>query len=839
MKRKTVYRLFVFTFLALLIPASRALADGGEFLFAPAVYNVATDCTVIVTPNQSIQTAVTNASNGDVVCVRAGTYNQAVMLRPSDSGITLQAYPGERPVLNGQGTIPDGKYEGLIHVNASNVTVEGFDVFNSAGRGIVVAQLGSETQSQQNVVIRDNYVHGATDQGININGNANNHPRNILIENNVVYDNLEKNAGGADNGGSSIVFLETENSVARGNMIYHNLGEGLVADRWTSGLTFEDNVIYDNKHAGIYLSTTQSPLVRRNFVFCTDDRTYWRGANAKNPAPGIVVRDEDYEGQTVKPPASNGQVIVNNFVVGCGNNFIVSSQMDGGGLNGAVVANNSFINARGDAGSGAMNVLFEGDANFRNSRFVNNLIMQTDPSGQIARIILSLGDPDMSTFNISNNLYSYAPPNNWVNNEAGRVLSDPKLANPLMPTKNGGVPSVASYGLQSNSPAINAGTAVSQVTEDYFKQARSGALDIGADEQGGGGNSGPTTGNIIIALATLPDRATQVFSFTASYVAGGFQLSDDQTHDSGQMAPGTYSVSQTNTPGWTSSATCSDGSQSNAIALAAGETVTCTFTNQQEGSGGSDVEAKIYVTTNSTGTVGGVAYAPGDILTYDGAIGAWSTYFDGSDVGVNKALNDFVMLADGSLLIVHSGNPTLPLAGGGSFKFMMQDVARFAPTSLGPNTAGAWSVYFDGSDVELAATAEKIDALGWRADGALLISTFGTASVTGADGTIKAQDEDLLAFQPSATGANTQGVWSLGFNGTAVPGMKGEDVSGVWYEASSGAFYLTVTSDFAIGGVSGTSRSIIAISPSGAVSSFWNAAAAGFSGAVDGLHVAP
>ena len=44
---------------------------------------------------------------------------------------------------------------------------------------------------------------------------------------------------------------------------------------------------------------------------------------------------------------------------------------------------------------------------------------------------------------------------------------------------------------------------------------------------------------------------------------------DDETHNSGQMAAGSYSVTQAATPGWTTNASCSDGSQPNAIALAA------------------------------------------------------------------------------------------------------------------------------------------------------------------------------------------------------------------------------------------------------------------------------
>lgn len=50
----------------------------------------------------------------------------------------------------------------------------------------------------------------------------------------------------------------------------------------------------------------------------------------------------------------------------------------------------------------------------------------------------------------------------------------------------------------------------------------------------------------------------------------------------GQLAPGTYSVAMTPVDGWTTSATCSDGSAPGAINLAAGETVTCTFNNEEQ-----------------------------------------------------------------------------------------------------------------------------------------------------------------------------------------------------------------------------------------------------------------
>jgi uncharacterized repeat protein (TIGR01451 family) len=89
--------------------------------------------------------------------------------------------------------------------------------------------------------------------------------------------------------------------------------------------------------------------------------------------------------------------------------------------------------------------------------------------------------------------------------------------------------------------------------------------------------------NIIVVKQTDPDGDTQSFSFTASYDQDGFSLSDGQQNDSGDLDPGTYSVSETVPDGWElDSATCSDQSDPSAVSLQAGETVTCTFNNQKD-----------------------------------------------------------------------------------------------------------------------------------------------------------------------------------------------------------------------------------------------------------------
>ncbi len=220
----------------------------------------------------------------------------------------------------------------------------------------------------------------------------------------------------------------------------------------------------------------------------------------------------------------------------------------------------------------------------------------------------------------------------------------------------------------------------------------------------------------------------------------------------------------------------------------------------------------LYVSSTASGTTGGVAATPQDIRAYDTNFGSWSMLFDGSDVGVTKALTAFTRLPGGDWLLVFKANQPTP-AG----TFTPWDIARFTPTSLGNNTAGTFSWYFDGSDVGLTTTAEKIDALDAHPNGGLLISTTGALAVPKpGGGTLKAQDEDLVIFYPATTGATTSGEWYSYFNGTAVPGMGVEDLAGVNVDPLTGDIYAGITGAFKIGGISGNGKDVLRLTPSGA-----------------------
>ncbi|HEU4507265.1 MAG TPA: hypothetical protein VFR78_03435 [Pyrinomonadaceae bacterium] len=98
-----------------------------------------------------------------------------------------------------------------------------------------------------------------------------------------------------------------------------------------------------------------------------------------------------------------------------------------------------------------------------------------------------------------------------------------------------------------------------------------------------------TRGRILVDKVTNPSGDPTSFNFTSTY-GSGFSLTDASApNDSGQvLMPGTYSVSETANADYVTTATCTSSlghaaEDPSSINLAAGETVTCTFTNTKRG----------------------------------------------------------------------------------------------------------------------------------------------------------------------------------------------------------------------------------------------------------------
>jgi uncharacterized repeat protein (TIGR01451 family) len=132
---------------------------------------------------------------------------------------------------------------------------------------------------------------------------------------------------------------------------------------------------------------------------------------------------------------------------------------------------------------------------------------------------------------------------------------------------------------------------------------------------------------IKVDKVTVPSGSSQSFNFTLS---GGpeninqqFSLTDaSPPFDSGQVKPGTYSVSEAAVAGWVQTgASCDNGSPLNQIVVNPGQTVTCTVTNSQNPT---LTVTKTVVPSNDTGSfnllVDGTVKATGGNGTTTGAL---------------------------------------------------------------------------------------------------------------------------------------------------------------------------------------------------------------------------
>ncbi len=224
---------------------------------------------------------------------------------------------------------------------------------------------------------------------------------------------------------------------------------------------------------------------------------------------------------------------------------------------------------------------------------------------------------------------------------------------------------------------------------------------------------------------------------------------------------------------------------------------------------------QIWMTFVDTAAIPGVGTVENeDIVAYDPSSGSWSLVFDGSDVGLSLLnIDGLAVLPTGELLLSFSNN-TATIAGliGGPSRNSVDDsdIVRFTPTSLGTNTAGTFTFYFDGSDVGLTTDAEDVDAITLTPDGRLVLSTLDAFTVTGLSG----QDEDLIVFNATSLGSVTAGSFEMYFDGSdvglATNANEDIDAAGI---RPDGSLLLSTVGAFSVTGLSGADEDAFEFSP--------------------------
>ena len=129
------------------------------------------------------------------------------------------------------------------------------------------------------------------------------------------------------------------------------------------------------------------------------------------------------------------------------------------------------------------------------------------------------------------------------------------------------------------------------------------------------------------------------------------------------------------------------------------------------------IQRPIYASFSGAGTLGGVAFRPGDILVYTSLDDTWRMWFRAADHGLrgNLAAFDRPGEYDTSLYLTYGTAQNVPSVGAIS----PHDVLLYVPGNPEWGTEPSWELVFDGSQLGLTTVAERLDALAREARSSL------------------------------------------------------------------------------------------------------------------------
>lgn len=409
----------------------------------------------LTSPWRSLNASVAKLHAGDVLFVRGGTYVEKVWIYNSGTSanpITISAYSGEFPIIDGENVIPTGNYSPLLGLFGNYISVSGFEIKNTTlgnnARGVALS-------GHHNTVSKLN-VHHIYANGILIQGDNN------IVEDSQLWQSCYSNVNGTQTGWASGLSAArgysgtaingiTSNAIIRRNIVFNNWGEGLSTYQAT-GTIIEDNIVYDNWARNIYVSDATNITVQRNMIYISPN--YVPRNKSLN---GISLFDEISNGSTV--PHSANMVIINNLIFNgsiSGHNYNETAAGSVGLINVKIV-NNTLINSK----------LSTSALGNSNSQICNNIFIGTGNS---------IPSNDGITF--SNNAWSATPPSTAAG--TGDFTGDPLVA--MTGSTNAGALTADFFKILASSPARDHGIVVSGITEDYFRTVRGSSPDIGAHE---------------------------------------------------------------------------------------------------------------------------------------------------------------------------------------------------------------------------------------------------------------------------------------------------------------------------------------------------------------------
>lgn len=421
------------------------------------------------TVRRVVDTSIGVVNAGDTITLRAGTYNECdVRLRKP---LTLRSYSGERAHVHCDITVPDSVVVQIDRA-ASGSRVAGLELSGGMYYGVMLQTdwwgTGQGGTGPSNVVLEDLYIHDTGRDGIKLTPKTN----HVTIRRNEIA-----RTGAAEPPGTALDYRNAD-------------GIDMVN---VQNVTVEDNYIHDISTTGLYFKGGSSDVVvQRNRIENTGMGGILAGFDTSVEFFDLDVNPHYYE-------AVRGQVV---------NNVVRNTDYEGIGLYSAqstLVANNTIV----DTGKVGHSAIYYGvpaqdwDPNAERPATTgavvrNNLVIQDGGTCVEIRWFRDLeasglsGSPDVDY----NAYYDRSGSCRFVDNRPGTpdgIRNDNgtrggnlalwrsveqadahSFETVLSVDENGHLP--------PGSPAIKAGQALPQFSDDIERRPRSAPYDIGAHE---------------------------------------------------------------------------------------------------------------------------------------------------------------------------------------------------------------------------------------------------------------------------------------------------------------------------------------------------------------------
>jgi hypothetical protein len=404
-------------------------------------------------PWQTIQKAADTLIAGDSVYIRAGTYPEQVI--PENAGsagnyITYAAYPGEMVTIDGADiSLPDYETGLFVIEDVSYIRVSGLRIVNA---GPNQNNAGIYVDNAHYIFIENNYTYNTVASGIGVWDCS-----NVFIDGNEVR--LACNDGEQE----CITVSGTDTFEIRNNHVHEggpgtNGGEGItVKGGATNGMIYQNHIhdITRGERKGIYIDGWGTTA--------TSDLEVYRNT-LHNCAAGISLASED--GGLVRGIKIYNNIVYDNLVNGLEIGNWGEPGVPERPVESVTFINNTVYN-NGSTGWGGG---FWNENPDVTDIVVRNNVFSQNPTAQIV-------NESTVSLTVDHNLIDGSQNYEFAVYGTDYVEGDPHFTNAAG----------ADFRLQSDSPAIDEGSAVDAPSDDYDGNSRpyGDGYDIGAFEYPG------------------------------------------------------------------------------------------------------------------------------------------------------------------------------------------------------------------------------------------------------------------------------------------------------------------------------------------------------------------